>query len=131
MKWKMKKTTWVFLCQMYGKFWSISLELFIEHKPSKYEKSYSCCKVLGRFLNKVFPPLWYALDTVWPLAHPCIFILDAASSTFFQANTSGGNYLISAFNGGKILEALHNHTTMHGPWPLAKFNVPISISCTR
>ena len=33
MKWKIKKTTWVFLFQKYGKFWSILLEHFTEHKP--------------------------------------------------------------------------------------------------
>ena len=33
-KWKMKKTsTWVFVFQKYGKFWSVSLELFIKQKP--------------------------------------------------------------------------------------------------
>ena len=29
----MKKTTWVFLYIKYSKFWSVSLEHFIEHKP--------------------------------------------------------------------------------------------------
>ena len=33
MKWKTKKTTWVFLFQKYGKFWSVLRELFFEHKP--------------------------------------------------------------------------------------------------
>ena len=30
---KTKKTTWVLLLQKYGKFWSVSLEHFVEHKP--------------------------------------------------------------------------------------------------
>ena len=33
MKWKTKKTTWVFLYIKYSKFWSISLENFVERKP--------------------------------------------------------------------------------------------------
>ena len=32
-KWKTKKTTWVFVFQKSGKFWSISLGHFIKHKP--------------------------------------------------------------------------------------------------
>ena len=38
MKWKKEKTMWVFLCQQYGKFWSILLELFVQHKPSNCEE---------------------------------------------------------------------------------------------
>ena len=33
MKWKTRKTTWVFLIQKYGKFWNILLGHFIKHKP--------------------------------------------------------------------------------------------------
>ena len=33
MKWNTKKTTWVFLYIKYSKFWSVSLEHFIERKP--------------------------------------------------------------------------------------------------
>ena len=33
MKWKTKKTTWVFLYIKYSKFWSVSLEYFIKCKP--------------------------------------------------------------------------------------------------
>ena len=32
------KTTLVFLCQKYGKFWSISVKLFVKHKPSNCEE---------------------------------------------------------------------------------------------
>ena len=32
-KWTTKKTTWVFVFQKYGKFWSVSLEHLVEHKP--------------------------------------------------------------------------------------------------
>ena len=35
---KNKKTTWVFLYIKYSKFWSISLEHFIERKPLIYEE---------------------------------------------------------------------------------------------
>ena len=43
---KEKKPIWVFLFQEYGKFWSISLDIFIKHKPWN-------CKVWGtnQFLN--------------------------------------------------------------------------------
>ena len=34
----MKKTTWVFLFQKYGKFWSVSVEFFVEHKPWNCEE---------------------------------------------------------------------------------------------
>ena len=37
-KWKMKTTIWVFLFQIYGKFWSVSLDNFIKHKPPISEK---------------------------------------------------------------------------------------------
>ena len=30
---KNKKTTWVFVFQKYGKFWSVSLGHFIKHNP--------------------------------------------------------------------------------------------------
>ena len=33
-----KKTIWVFLCQKYGKFQSVLLELFFEHKPPNCEE---------------------------------------------------------------------------------------------
>ena len=33
MKWKMKNSTWIFVFQKYGKFWSISQGHFIKHKP--------------------------------------------------------------------------------------------------
>ena len=32
-----QKTTWVFVFQKYGKFWSILLGHFIKHKPLSYE----------------------------------------------------------------------------------------------
>ena len=35
---KRKKQLWVFVYIKYGKFWSISLELFVEHKPLIYEE---------------------------------------------------------------------------------------------
>ena len=35
---KWKKPMRVFLCQKYGNFWSISLELFVKHKPSNCEE---------------------------------------------------------------------------------------------
>ena len=35
---KSEKTTWVFLYIKYSKFWSISLENFVEHKPLIYEE---------------------------------------------------------------------------------------------
>ena len=38
MKWKTKKTTWVFLYIKYSKFWSVSLEHFVERKPLIYEE---------------------------------------------------------------------------------------------
>ena len=41
----MKKTTWVFLCIKYSKFWSVSLEHFIERKPLIFLVS-----------SSVFPP---------------------------------------------------------------------------
>ena len=37
---KGKKITWVFVFQKYGKFWSISLEHFIKHKPLISEEWY-------------------------------------------------------------------------------------------
>ena len=40
MIWKMKKTTWVFIFQKYGKFWSVLLRHFINHKPLISEE---CC----------------------------------------------------------------------------------------
>ena len=30
---KSEKTIWVYLFQKYGKFWSVSLDNFIKHKP--------------------------------------------------------------------------------------------------
>ena len=33
MEWKTKKTAWVFLYIKYSKFWSVSLEHFVQHKP--------------------------------------------------------------------------------------------------
>ena len=44
-----KNQLWVFVCLRYGKFWSISLELFIEHKPSNSEKWW--CNGLKSNLN--------------------------------------------------------------------------------
>ena len=35
---KWKQQLWVSFCQKYSKFWSISLELFVEHKPSIWEE---------------------------------------------------------------------------------------------
>ena len=50
-----KKTTWVFLYIKYSKFWSVSLERFIERKPLIYEEwisdvnEWSATKLIVRF----------------------------------------------------------------------------------
>ena len=54
MKWKMKKTTRVFLYIKYSKFWSISLEHFVERKPLIYEECSHEKKFLLPFLWKNF-----------------------------------------------------------------------------
>ena len=61
---KWKKQHWVFVHIKYGKFWSISLELFIEHKPwnwqewstfvCMYKKNLICSSELKKFLLKMF-----------------------------------------------------------------------------
>ena len=38
MKWKTKKTSWGFVYIKYSKFWSVSLEHFVERKPLIYEE---------------------------------------------------------------------------------------------
>ena len=48
-------TTWVFVFQKYSKFWSISLEHFIKHKP-RISEEWNTAKVLfyQRFSNSFF-----------------------------------------------------------------------------
>ena len=38
MKWKPKKTIWVFFIQKYGKFWTFSLDNYIKHKLLIFEE---------------------------------------------------------------------------------------------
>ena len=50
---KWKKQLWVFFCQKYSKFWSISLELFVEHKPSIWEEWLSKGKSLDSHQSRI------------------------------------------------------------------------------
>ena len=47
LKWRTKKTTWVFLCIKYSKFWSVSLEHFVERKPLIYEEWHIVSKFIS------------------------------------------------------------------------------------
>ena len=47
---KNKKTMWVFIFQKYGKFWSVSLEYFIKHKPLISEE---WCKYIFSIQNLI------------------------------------------------------------------------------
>ena len=53
MKWKMKKPIWVFVFQQYGKFWSVSLEHFIKHKPLISEEFQLCYNMYDLLLKKI------------------------------------------------------------------------------
>ena len=57
MKWKTKKTTWVFWYIKYGKFWSISLEHFVERKPLIYEECTISLIVYLSITTKLFAAL--------------------------------------------------------------------------
>ena len=46
---KRKKTSWVFVFQKYGKFWSVSLGHFIQHKPLISEECISTNELLKEF----------------------------------------------------------------------------------
>ena len=65
---KWKKHLWVFVYRYikYGKFWSISLELFIEHKPWNWEELYS--KFFYSTPPKKIWPIFFR-DIEWTLAH--------------------------------------------------------------
>ena len=49
----MKKTTWVFLYIKHSKFWNVSLEHFVEHKPLIYEECF-CCYLRGNARGSAF-----------------------------------------------------------------------------
>ena len=71
---KQKKTTWVFIFQKYGKFWSVSLEHFIKHKPYISEE----CSVHTQSLNSfLFIDLGQTIvQYFWPHLikfHPKVF----------------------------------------------------------
>ena len=50
---KRKKQLWVFVYIKYGKFWSVSLELFIKQKPPFSEE---CCYFTKKLLIKTKSP---------------------------------------------------------------------------
>ena len=52
-KWK-KLPTWVFLLQKYGKFWIISLEHYVEHKPLISEEWFHVIKMAILAINLLF-----------------------------------------------------------------------------
>ena len=72
MKWKKKKTTWVFVFQKYGKCWSISLGHFIKHKPLISEE----CK-----FNFIFA------STLTCIVFPFSSVVHISSSTVSQIST--------------------------------------------
>ena len=51
---KWKKLLWVFVFIKYGKFWSISLELFIKHKPLLSEECICSSSVSQALMNNSF-----------------------------------------------------------------------------
>ena len=57
----MKKPTWVFLYKKYSKFWSVSLEHFIERKPLIYEEQ--CTTEAGKYRIYRIPKLRYSNRT--------------------------------------------------------------------
>ena len=61
MKWKTKKTTWVFLYIKYSKFWSVSLEHFVECKPlisEEWKPEYNPTPSLIVLIDQLCLPSW-------------------------------------------------------------------------
>ena len=79
--WKTKKITWVFLCIKYVKFWSISLELFVECKPvisekwltKKKEVFYRCILIFINQNRILLLKIWKIRQTT--LTNPKIVII--------------------------------------------------------
>ena len=60
MKWKTKKTIWVFLLHKHSKFWSIWLDIFIEGKPNLFWIFFLDIKKYSRrfillYINELLP----------------------------------------------------------------------------
>ena len=51
-KWKTKETTWIFVFQKYGTFWSVLLGYFIKHKPLIPEECISFSRIFN-FTKKI------------------------------------------------------------------------------
>ena len=75
MKWKTKKSIWIFLYIKYRKFWSVSLEHFIERKPLIYEE---CMRVL----------LW-SYHNIWPLFFWSEHVYDSAENVLRNPSFTG------------------------------------------
>ena len=82
MKWKtITKTTWVFIFQKYGKFWSVSLELFVKHKHWNCEEcSCSYNFMWWTTIQLILLPichlyLWNAHGALGAKSHNCGFNL--------------------------------------------------------
>ena len=109
-----KKTTRVFLCQKYGKFWSILLEPFIKHKPS------NCEECFFTFEDQLVPPIGqffgqstnsvthFLLHTCYSCSSSCcelfvrigifIFCFSSFSVSFHTTQKSKGSVLVLCYN---------------------------------
>ena len=94
MKWKTKKTIWVFLYIKYSKFWIVSLEHFVEHKlliseawPSCYIGSQSI-SWWNRFLRHLVVRQLMRVKTNIVLSFMMFFRLGRVHTIFHEKNST-------------------------------------------
>ena len=76
MKWKTKKTTCVFLYIKYSKFWSVSLEDFVERKPlisEEWKRRWAIKKTINIYLDKLVELATMSSLRIFAISH-LIFI---------------------------------------------------------
>ena len=132
MKWKTIKTMWVFLYIKYSKFWSISLEHFVERKPLISEE----CIIVHIIVYR--KDIWASISfsEVFFVRHlgKNIRQLDSSQQTYkcnsFESKTDVATQLIGIFiNQGYIL-FLFLMLGFHA-WNILRFgNGPIA-SCVK